>query len=90
VVSQRDLLRASLSTVMGLPREERSSFLDGVTIAEVMSVPPLSVAPDTPVRKAAGMMAERKVGCLPVVEDERVIGIVTETDVLRWVASESA
>lgn len=87
VVSQRDLLRASLSNVMGIPRDEQEVFLEGVHIAEVMSKPPVFVGPETPVQEAAGLMAERKIGCLPVVgSDGEVVGIVTETDVLRYLA----
>ena len=84
VVSQRDLLRASLSSVMGLPAEEQKIFLEGVKISEVMSSPPISVEMDESVQKAARTLAERKIGCLPVVDGGKLIGIVTETDVLEY------
>ncbi len=84
VVSQRDLLRASLSNVMGLPAEEQQIFLEGVKISEVMSSPPISIEQDESVQKAARTLAERKIGCLPVVEAGKLIGIVTETDVLEY------
>jgi CBS domain-containing protein len=87
VVSQRDLLRASLSNVMGLPRDEQEQFLEGVSISEVMSTPPISIAPETSVQQAAELMANHKIGCLPVLEDGKLIAIVTETDVLRVLAS---
>ena len=87
VVSQRDLLRASLSNVMGIPRDEQDAFLEGVHISEVMSKPPAFVRPEVEVQEAAGVMAERKIGCLPVVADGgKVVGILTETDVLRYLA----
>lgn len=86
MVSQRDLLRASLSNVIGLPREEQRRFLEGVRICEVMSEPPISVQPGTPIREAAAAMASRKIGCLPVVDGGRLVGIVTETDLLRYFA----
>ena len=83
VVSQRDLLHASLSNVMGLPSEEQNLFLEGVSISQVMSSPPISIGPDVPIRDAARIMAKRKIGCLPVVQDSgEVLGIVTETDLL--------
>jgi CBS domain-containing protein len=88
IVSQRDLLRASLSSVMGLPSEEQSQFLEGVRISEVMSTPPVWVAPETPIQEVAGLMAERKIGCLPVVANGELLGIVTETDVLRHFAEQ--
>ena len=87
VVSQRDLLRASLSNVMGLPSDEQSRFLEGVQIAEVMSAPPVSIAPEASVQEAAGLMAKRKIGCLPVVSGQKLLGIVTETDLLSYFAN---
>ena len=86
VVSQRDLLKASLSNVMGLPAEEQSLFLEGVSITEVMSSPPVTATVDASVQEAAKLMAERKIGCLPVLDAEKLVGIVTETDVLRYFA----
>ena len=87
VVSQRDLLKASLSNVMGLPADEHSLFLEGVSISEVMTSPPITVDADATVQAAAKLMAERKIGCLPVREGGKFVGIVTETDVLRYFAS---
>ena len=86
VVSQRDLLHASLSNVMGLAAEEQTLFLEGVNISQVMSSPPVSIGPEAPVQEAARIMAERKIGCLPVIEDGKLAGIVTETDLLRYFA----
>jgi CBS domain-containing protein len=87
VVSQRDLLRASLSNVMGLPADEQQLFLEGVKIGDVMSEEPVWIAPEANIREAARIMAERKIGCLPVIEAGELIGIVTETDVLRYFAT---
>ena len=86
VVSQRDLLRASLSNVMGLPADEQKIFLEGVKISEVMSAPPISIHQDASIQEAARMMARKKIGCLPVLESGKLIGIVTETDVLEYFA----
>ena len=87
VVSQRDLFHASLSNVIGIGREEQELFLEGVKIADVMSEPPVSISPDAPVQAAAALMADRKIGSLPVIEHEKLIGIVTETDLLRHFAA---
>lgn len=86
VVSQRDLLRASLSSIMGIPADDQSFFLAGVSIAEVMSSPAVSIGIDASVQAAAGLMAERKIGCLPVLDGGKFCGLVTETDVLRCFA----
>ena len=86
VVSQRDLLRASLSSIMGIPPNDQSFFLAGVSIAEVMSSPAVSIGIDASVQAAAGLMAERKIGCLTVLDGGKFCGLVTETDVLRCFA----
>lgn len=86
VVSERDLLRSSLSELSSHRTAERKAFLYAVEIGRVMSQPPIVISPDASVRQAAQVMAENKIGCLPVVAEDELIGIVTETDVLRWVA----
>ena len=85
VVSQRDLYRASLGTVMQYGEKAQRAFLESVAIKEVMA-DPISIGPDAPVRDAARLMIEHKIGCLPVLEDNRLVGIVTETDMLQVVA----
>jgi len=87
VVSQRDLLRASLSNVMGISADEQKIFLEGVRISEVMSVPPRTIAPGEAIQAAARIMAEHKIGCLPVVDGREIVGILTETDVLHYFAT---
>ena len=89
VVSERDLLRTSLSNLTEFGSEERRLFLHAVEIARVMSAPPITIAPDATVEEAAQVMADRKIGCLPVLEDDQLLGIVTETDVLRYFAGVS-
>jgi CBS domain-containing protein len=86
VVSERDLLRASLSVLSEHRGAERRAFLHVVEIARVMSAPPIVIGPEATIEEAARVMAEKKIGCLPVVENDHLIGMVTETDVLRFVA----
>ena len=84
VVTERDLLRTSLSQLNEYGDDARRAFLGGVEIERVMSAPPVTIGPRESVEVAARIMAERKIGCLPVL-DERVqfVGLVTETDLLR-------
>jgi len=49
-------------------------------VKEVMAANLLTTTPDTPLSEAARLMAERKIGCLPVVEKDNLIGILTESD----------
>jgi len=86
VVSERDLLRASLSNLTEFASEERRAFLHVVEIARVMSAPPIVIDVDASIEEAARVMAEHKIGCLPVMEHENLLGLVTETDVLRFFA----
>ena len=87
VVTERDLLRTSLSQLNAYGADTRRAFLGGVEIERVMSSPAITIGPDDPVEDAARVMAERKIGCLPVVdEDAQFVGLVTETDLLRHFA----
>ncbi len=91
VVSERDLLRVSLSNLNQNGSDERRAFLHAVEIERVMSGPPIVIAPTARISEAARIMAERKIGCLPVVDHrECLVGLVTETDLLRYFASSSA
>jgi CBS-domain-containing membrane protein len=74
VVSQHDLMRSSAARDPAWPR---------LTVEEVMSAPAVTIDPDVPIPTAVSMMLSRKVGCLPVVTDGLLVGIVTTTDLLR-------
>jgi CBS domain-containing membrane protein len=86
VVSQRDLFRSALATALGYGEKGRRTLMHTFRAKDVMSEPAVSVGPDTSIRSAARLMLERRIGCLPVVEDGRLVGLVTETDILRYVA----
>ena len=86
VVSERDLLRASLSTLSSFGADQRRAFLQAVEIARVMSTPAITIDPEATVEAAARIMADEKIGCLPVVQGERLLGLITETDLLRYFA----
>ncbi|MCP5057207.1 MAG: CBS domain-containing protein [bacterium] len=86
VVSERDLLRASLSVLSEHRDDERRAFMHMVEIERVMSTPPIVVQPDATIEEAALIMAESRIGCLPVLDGDQLLGMITETDILRWVA----
>ena len=87
VVSERDLLRASLSNLNGFGHEARRAFLQVVEIARVMSTPPIVISSDAEIGQAARLLAEKRIGCLPVIEEGKLVGLLTETDVLRYIAA---
>jgi acetoin utilization protein AcuB len=92
IVTDRDL-RHRLFTpdvfrqVGAVPVEK---MLKGITVREVMSTPVSTVSRGDDVEIAARLMLERKLGSLPVVEAGRVVGIVTETDLLRHIVKGDA
>ena len=89
VVSQRDLLAASLSRVLEFDAQERRTFLRSVDVREVMAARPISVAPRATLAEAAALLLRHKIGCLPVVgPGGEALGLVTETDLLRAAYSE--
>ena len=86
VVSQRDLFRGALLRALGYGSRAEELMLKQVAVKEAMSTEIQTTAPDTPVADAARVMIERKIGCLPVIENGKLVGIVTETDFVRLVA----
>jgi CBS domain-containing protein len=84
IVSQRDLLAASLSRALEFEPEHRRTFLRSVEVSEVMTRNVVSVPPETPLGEVARLMIRHKVGCVPVVDAAGApVGLVTETDLLR-------
>ena len=49
-----------------------------------MTPEPLTIAPDAPVRTAVRLMRAEKIGCLPVVDDGQLVGLLSESDCLRY------
>ncbi len=83
IVSDHDLLNASPSPVSSLSVWEMNYLLSKVTVAEVMTKNVVTVESDTPIEQAARIMADNKIGGLPVMDDGKVVGIITETDLFK-------
>lgn len=86
IVSQRDLFRDALAQALGYGRHAQRQLLDTLSVKEVMTSNVLTTRPDTSLVEAARVMTERKIGCLPVVENERLVGILTEGDFVALMA----
>ncbi|HZD58240.1 MAG TPA: CBS domain-containing protein [Anaerolineales bacterium] len=83
IVSERDLIHASPSRATSLSIWEANYLLSKVAIHEVMTREVISVSEDTPIEEAARIMADNKIGGLPIVRNAKVVGIITETDLFR-------
>ena len=75
LITQRDLLRARAADAVTPPRY--------VKARELMTREVHAVAPDVLLLEAAQLLLERKYGCLPVVDDGELVGILTEADFVR-------
>ena len=81
LITQRSLLRALPSDVSNFSRFEVSYVLAKIKVREVMVRDVLTVGEDTALEEAARIMADRKLGCLPVMRGDTLAGIITDNDV---------
>ena len=84
IISQRDLFKASLASVMSHGYRETRDHLKKITIKEVMAKDVVTIGPEAEIREAGHIMLEKKIGCLPVVQNENLVGMLTETDILQF------
>lgn len=84
IVSERDLLYASPSPASSLSIWEMNYLLAQLKIEEIMTKKVITTTPDAPIEEAAHLMVTNKVGGLPVVdENNKVVGVITETDIFK-------
>ena len=83
IVSATDLLHATASSISSLSVWELNYLLSKVTVGRVMTKKVMTVAEDTPIEEAARVMADNKIGGLPVTRNGSVVGIITETDLFK-------
>jgi acetoin utilization protein AcuB len=83
IVTDRDIRLNLPSQATSLSVWEVNYLLARLTVGKVMSRTVITVGPEKEAHDAARLMLEHKIGAVPVVEGERLLGIITETDVLR-------
>lgn len=83
IVTENDLLNASPSTVTSLSVWEMNYLISKVTIKQVMTKKVKSIDVSTPIEEAARIMADLKIGGMPVMRDGKVVGMITETDLFK-------
>lgn len=83
IVSASDLMNASPSPVTSLSVWEMNYLISKVTVKQVMTKKVITVDVNTPIEEAARIMADKKLGGLPVVRAGKIVGIITETDIFK-------
>ncbi|HEU4744030.1 MAG TPA: CBS domain-containing protein, partial [Anaerolineales bacterium] len=83
IVSERDLLNASPSSATTLSVWELNYLISKVKVKDVMTKKVITVDADTPIEEAARIMADKKIGGLPVTSAGKVVGMITETDLFK-------
>ncbi len=83
IVSEDDLLNASPSDVTSLSVFEINYLLSKITVERVMTHEVVTVNEDTPLEEAARLMADHRIGGIPVMRGEEVVGMITQTDIFR-------
>jgi acetoin utilization protein AcuB len=83
IVTEGNLLNASTSSTTTLSIWELNYLLAKIKVANVMTKNVMTVGEDTPIEQAARIMADNKIGGLPVMRDSYVVGIITETDLFK-------
>jgi acetoin utilization protein AcuB len=81
VVTEDDLLKAEPSGVTLLSVWEINSLLTKVKVKDVMVRAVITTTEDTPIEEAAHLMHHHRIGCLPVMRDAKLVGIITESDI---------
>jgi len=86
IIVEKDLLRASPSSASSLSIFEINHLLSELKVEQVMSKPVVTAPPELPLEEAARLMVDKKIGCLPVVREDKLLGIITETDIFEALA----
>ncbi len=87
IVTRRGLLRLDLSQLDASTLYSNVAP-DKVTVGEIMTLKPITVTPSSLIPKAARIMLENKITALPVMEDDKMIGILTNSDLMRFIIAE--
>jgi acetoin utilization protein AcuB len=83
IVTDRDIRLNLPSPATSLSVGEINHLLTKLTVGQVMTRSVITIGPDRPVREGAQLILEHRIGALPVVDDGHLIGILTETDIVR-------
>ena len=82
IISERDLFRSSLAQALGYGTKATRDLMKTLRIKDIMVPQVITISPETDLKDAVQLMVDKKIGCLPVVEEDRLVGLITETDIL--------
>lgn len=82
IVTDRDVRQADISSAVMQERRYVDYILDRIQVGGIMTPNPITVSPDTPLEEAARLILENKIGGLPVLKEGRLVGILTESDLI--------
>lgn len=83
IVSDRDIRRVMPSPATSLEIHEVHYLLEKLQVADMMTREVITVTPETPIESAADLLLLHKVGALPVLDGTRLVGIISEADILH-------
>jgi acetoin utilization protein AcuB len=84
IVTHHDLLMASPSPATSLSVHELNYLLSKMKVKEIMKKNPITLTPDTPFEEALKIGQDKKIGSFPVVDNGKLVGIATESDIVRF------
>jgi acetoin utilization protein AcuB len=84
IITQHDLLMASPSPATSLSIHELNYLLSKMKVKEIMKKNPVTFSPDTPFEEALRIGQDKKIGSFPVVDKGKLVGIATESDIIRF------
>ncbi len=87
IVTDRDIRDAYPTSIMINRAKEIDKFAESYTVEEAMSYNVMSVRPQTPLAAAIKLLRRHRIGSLPVVEKEKLVGIITRSDILDFILS---
>jgi acetoin utilization protein AcuB len=83
IVTELDLVHASPSDATSLSIYEVNYLITKILVKEIMTEEVITATEDTPLEDAALIMADHKIGAMPVIRDSHLVGIITETDLFK-------
>jgi len=86
ILSQRDLFRAAISSVLQLRPAAEREWLAKIPVREAMTTEVFTIAPDASICTAVQKMLTKRIGCLPVIEEGRLVGLLSESACMRYLA----